>query len=368
MRRLTILALFSAALFCTFAAPAQTARKVTATELEQLLSKTRKTSDSYLAEKISSYTLTERLSQIRLEALQKLYPGNKTHDALLALSGLAQPLALPTAELPPDPTPSMSEQQRIIKLAADTLVSKLHALPNFLADRKTTHYDNSVADSFYTFSGTNKLDTGGERQLRVVSRSTRRVAYRDGKEVIDSSAPGTRSFPSTSSQLNSNGEFGPVLKTILLDAPHGKLAWSHWERGLSGLEAHFSFHVPEDASHFEIYFPCANGSTAHFPAYSAEFAVNPATGDILRLQISATLPPPCPAITSTIITDYGPTQIGGHTYICPLHSVTLAQTLSANKAYQIIELNDVSFTSYRLFRAEARIVSFGDEPTPEPKR
>jgi len=361
--------LLAVALLCALAAPAIAARKVAVADVDRLLAGKHNGSDYSVAALLADIELTERCSRSCLARWESLHPGPQTHDALVALADASAFLNLPIAELPPDPAPGTDEQRRIVKLAADYLLKTLPMLPNFLADRRTVKYEPPLPDGRADYAMHMTLTPTDARATQVVRRLTIRVAYRDGQEVLDTSTQSRSSGHPTSDdkhssvnprQLDSNGEFGPILKLILVDAPHGNLVWSHWERGADGLEAHFSFTVPLSNSHFRVNFPCGSSDTAHFPAYRGEFAVAPTTGAILRLTLFGTLPHPCPSVSSSIATEFGPVQLGGRAYICPLHSVSISLIPPTPTIAPITELNDVVFTNYRLFRAESRIVSVGD--------
>ena len=102
-------------------------------------------------------------------------------------------------------------------------------------------------------------------------------------------------------------------------------------------------------------------------AYHGEIAINSATGTILRLTVMAESDPSLPIIRGDIMVQYGPVEIGGKTYICPVKSVSVAegrtaivrqeriQGTSTSRAETIL-LNDVAFGNYHVFRSESRIV------------
>ena len=89
--------------------------------------------------------------------------------------------------------------------------------------------------------------------------------------------------------LSSFGEFGPILSTVLIDLPQGKLAWSHWEQHDATRVAVFGFSVPKAASHYEVRFCCVSGDQfRQFSAYHGEITIDPDDGTILRLRYSPT--------------------------------------------------------------------------------
>jgi hypothetical protein len=143
--------------------------------------------------------------------------------------------------------------------------------------------------------------------------------------------------------------------------------------------------VPKEKSHYQVEFCCVttdNGSYRgfqQFSGYHGEMAVDPANGAILRLTLEADLTPADKIIRSDILVEYGPVEIGGKTYICPLKSVSFSDApalvpmpwrSSAYRGGALLEhdshtasmhlramLNDVVFEQYHLFHANARMLA-----------
>ncbi len=67
-----------------------------------------------------------------------------------------------------------------------------------------------------------------------------------------------------------------------------------------------------------------------------------------------------------IMVEYGPVEIGGKPYTCPVRSVSIsagdgdelanATDLGARSDREVLRLNDVIFSDYHVFRSEMRIV------------
>jgi hypothetical protein len=85
--------------------------------------------------------------------------------------------------------------------------------------------------------------------------------------------------------------------------------------------------------------------------------IDPATGAILRVAFHADLEPANPLLAADILVDYGAVDIGGHTYICPLHGIAISESIP------LWSLNDITFTGYRVFGSSIRILS-GMPPVP----
>ncbi len=197
--------------------------------------------------------------------------------------------------------------------------------------------------------------------------------------------PAGQSQPSAQGLITS-GEFGPVIGTVLVDAAQGKLTWSHWEKGARGPKAIFHYMVPRNESHYEVKFCCVSGESidgvvARKTGYHGEMAVDPASGAIMRLTLRADLSPADKIVRADILVEYGPVDIGGQTYICPVKSISISvapappaqmldlrhnafaeEALKGDRSPGLqTKLNDVVFDQYHVFRTEARVLT-GDAP------
>jgi hypothetical protein len=374
MRKLALLWLLAG-----IALPAVAARNITVEQLELVLVAAHGKADAKVAQQLSGLELTERLSAARLSRWEADLPGPESRRSLVLLADVAAFLDPPAAEIPATPAPDFAAQRRMIALTVDYASKTLHQLPNFFATRDTVRFEDTPQGF--------RPDTSEipYQPLHPVGRATDTVLYRDGNEVVDSrAAKGNKNQPATQG-LITTGVFGPVLATVLVDAAQGKLAWSHWEQGAAGPLAVFRFAVPREKSHYEVEFCCVtadNGSYRvfqQFSGYHGEMAVDPANGAILRLTLEADLKPADKIVRSDILVEYGPVEIGGKTYICPVKSVSIsdAPALGSNafelqryRGGALLEhdsqtapthlramLNDVVFEQYHLFHANARMLA-----------
>jgi VWFA-related protein len=348
------------------------AKHITVEQLEQALTAAQGKPDAEVARQLSDLELTERLSPTKLAHWQAALPGEKTRLALVALADASEFFDPPPAEIPSAPAPDIAAQRKILSLTVSYVSKAIPQLPNFMATRVTTRFEDTP---LLQRSG---LPTVPYQPLHPIGSSSAMVLYRDGREIVDTSAvkdqkPGG---------LTARGVFGPILGIVLLDAAQSKLAWSHWEQGASGLQAVFSYSVPKEKSHYTVDYCCVADRSAtrvadlhrfsEIAAYHGEMTIDPATGTILRLVLLAEMKGDSPVPWSGIVVEYGPVEIAGKTYICPLRSVssTQAQTLQfdqrflfplANELQHLkTSLNDVAFGQYHVFRAEAAVVTGGD--------
>jgi hypothetical protein len=162
------------------------------------------------------------------------------------------------------------------------------------------------------------------------------------------------------------GEFGPILATVVGDAIRGTVTWGHWETGPAGLLAVFHFVVPREVSRYRV--ESQESGDYETPAYFGELAVDPASGAIYRITLTAEGSKSSASRESNLSLEYGPVEIGGATYVCPLHGVAYTKPrqldergepvpVETAKGNSSFFLNDVTFSNYHLFRSETRILT-----------
>jgi hypothetical protein len=222
------------------------------------------------------------------------------------------------AEIPARAQPDPEDLHRIIASMVGYVSNTVHQLPNLYATRLTTSFRDDLQQ---------------RKPPQLLGNYHAIEVYRDGEEVMQSQAD------AKVKGLTTSGEFGPILGTALLDAGQGNLVWSHWEQGASGPEAVFHYSVTAEKSHYEV--------EKEFTGYKGEIAVDPSNGTILRLFLRAE---DSLGMTADILVEYGPVELGGKTYICPLKSIAILG------GFELLWLNDVVFEQYHLYRADSRIL------------
>jgi hypothetical protein len=295
---------------------------MTVGQLEHLLETESDQADKKLAHRLEGIQLSERLNAAKLDRLTAALHGRDSRRALLALADASAFLDPPPSEIPALAMPDAEARKQMIKRTVTYVVTTIHQLPNLFATRTTTTFQENL------WSG---------KPLHPAGSYNAVVLYRDGDERMHQ-AP----FQSRASGLTSSGEFGPILGTAILDAAKGQLIWSHWEEGASGPVAVFRYAISADNSHYNVEnLPCA---------YQGEIAIDPATGAILRVVLNGEPSPPNPLLTASIAVEYGPVELGGKTFICPLKGIALSLQAVT------ISLNDVAFNQYHLYHATARLL------------
>jgi hypothetical protein len=152
---------------------------------------------------------------------------------------------------------------------------------------------------------------------------------------------------------------------VMADAMRSQVTWLRWEQTANGAVGVFHYTVPEDQSNYAVRIPNGNKVDDLYPAYHGEITIDPATGEILRLSLEGDLRQPYEGMKTAILVEYAPVEIGAQTYICPVRGVAYSKipvpnaTAIPDAVTVQTQLNDVTFTHYHLFRAEAHIVEDG---------
>jgi VWFA-related protein len=346
-------------------------KRVTVEQLEQFLTTARGKSDAELARQLSNLELTERLSSASLVSWSAKLRGEKAKQSLLALADASAFLSPPPTEILCDPPPDLPSQQHMISLVRDYLSKTIPRLPNFFASRTTNHYEE--VPRYYEGNTTTDY-----QPLHLADTSKETVLYRNGSEAVDPGAKHKKK--KTDRYLITYGTFGPILGAVTdAMATPGSLTWSRWEKGPSGPRAVFRYVIPTQKSPFMVGGCCLPDGDGERPfqkltGYYGELTIDPATGAILRLELMADLKSTTPLVRSDIMIEYGPVEIGGKTYICPLKSVSISRGRSVTLLAEWDEsfrtygpyatmLNDITFGSYHVFRAESRLLT---DTNPEP--
>ena len=111
------------------------------------------------------------------------------------------------------------------------------------------------------------------------------------------------------------------------------MAWARWEQDAGNPKAVFRYSVQSRTSRYNVWGCClpegdgTNGFDLIVP-YDGEVSIDPVSGAVVRLEAIADLGPFVPLLRSDIVVEYGPVEIGGKTYVCPVKSVSVMTTRS----------------------------------------
>jgi hypothetical protein len=367
------------------ALPANAAEKVTVAQLVQILAQASakppevkhpkqssdeiaEISDSDLLDQLGSndaflrrlagIELSERLSTVTLYRLVGEYRlGPDVQIALEALADESALLKLPQNEEGRLPAPDQKAQQAMLMAARNYVIERLSHLPDFVATRTTTMFDNAPAPLKYFQSMT---DAAG---FRKAGTEQRQITFRDGKEVTESPVAEGAAYK-TVSAFESRGEFGIQAAVVVMDLEHGTARFDHWENTMGGMAAVFAYSVPRGASHFEVTDRCKERiSFQNFPAYHGMLALRPGTGAILRITLEADWNPTDPVAHVASVVEYGPVILGKRRSLCPLRSLAFltqeAEACSHGKhrlQKPVKMINRTIFSNYHRFGSNSTMI------------
>lgn len=363
-------------LLTQFAVAAFAATRVTVDQLNRIVVSSHAKPDARIAGRLQGLELTERLSAARLAAFQALLPGPLSRRALVVLADQAAFFPPPSAEMPRLPAPDLAQQREIISRAIGYVNDTLHRLPNLFALRDTIHFEDRPP-------GLQTGSRGGRflpaQPLHPASRSAVTILSRNGQDFVQTSEGAPADATPQTPGLSTFGEFGAIFSILFGDLHRGTMEWSYWEPGPAAPAAVFRFAVPRDASHYQVRFCCSQSHVfQQFAAYHGEIAIDPVDGTVLRLTLMADMGKSDPIVKADLMVEYEPFRLGGKTYFCPARSIALSLARASTSGALDLEspetpaplrsmLNEVVFSHYHLFRAEARILASengGVTPTP----
>jgi VWFA-related protein len=341
--------------------PIPVPRRVSIEQLQKVLELDE--SDAEKAKQLYGLELTGRLSERRLALLEGIAHGKRTRDELRILADASAFLDPPADEIPDDPPPDAATQQHMLSLTSTYLSTTIHKLPDLFAQQTTVRYQDRP---MYLEAGTS-VDY---KPLHITDSWTTTVRNRNGFEIAEVKPPKRKP---NDPYLITYGVFGPTL-TEVFDAlaRYGGATWLRWEQGATGRVAVFRYVIPLDKSHYQVWLCClpdGDGTQSYdrYAGYHSDIAIDPASGAILRLQLEVDLKSMTPVSRSGIMIEYGPVDIGGKTYVCPLRSVSMMRARSVrtltdwDESYRswgpyTTMLNNMIFDRYHMFRSESHVL------------
>jgi hypothetical protein len=289
--------------------------------------------DDSVISRLAEIELTERMSTLTLYRLVGEYKlGARAQLILQQMADRSALLKLPADEEIPHAAPDAEAQSAMFNAARDYVFGKLSHLPDFLATRTTTSFDNTPSPLMSLQSG---AENAGFRRREIVQRQ---ISFRNGKEVLESASGAETSKPDDAA-FESRGEFGTQASVVLMDIDQSSVSFDHWENTMGGVAAVYRYAVPRQRSHYEVTDHCDEHASFHdFPGYHGLIALASPNGTILRitLEVESSQSDPISHVASVI--EYGPVVIGNRRSICPLRSL----------AFMVQEAKGCSQTSHKL--------------------
>jgi hypothetical protein len=356
------------------------AAKVDTDQLTAMLASQATQDDAHAATQLSGLELTERPSYERFVRLSAALPGEKSRQALMVLADAAVLLEPAKGEVVVKAQPDAAELRQMLVNVVNFANGALHGLPNFIATRATTAFEDRPNEDVLEPTG---IVSYSYLPLHYVNHDSAQVTYRSGREVLEANGRDERKS-SPAHGLRTAGEFGSFLSTVLADAVKGKIVWARWERGIDGTDAVFHYEVKKDASHYLVQFCCIREDVSESIAshvyseksgYGGEIVFNPATGAVMRISVQAELTPGELVANAGMVVEYAPVQVGEKMVVLPVKSVSIlkAHTTGPPQGMHMAIftgrpktfLNDVEFQNYHQYRGEMRIVGAAAGAAPQ---
>jgi hypothetical protein len=185
---------------------------------------------------------------------------------------------------------------------------------------------------------------------------TSRLEWRDGREKrtlqLVNDKPLNQVTRRWHTPLTTEGEFGSMLEGIFSDRSNAAFKWDKWDQIRNKKVALFTYSIAQEHSLLKL----GDTMSGTFPVpYHGFFAVEPETGIVLRVNVSADeIPKQLQSRQISTTIDYDQIAIGTDNYILPAHATVVLHT-----DHNVIR-NELSFERYRKFGAESSL-SFGGE-------
>jgi VWFA-related protein len=331
-------------------------------QLERLIEQLHQKSDKDAAQKLAGLRLSERLTPYRLDRLERSLPGERSRMAVLAIADVSAFLAPPSIDIDSGSAPDRDAEKQMLSRAVDFVLATTARMPNFLAKKKVVRLQNAIPALGTSFPVITP------NRYHIIDSTVEEVRFRGGHEELGER--GRKSPQQPRPGLVTTGVFGPMLQTVMHDILKGSVGWVRWDSSPSGPVAVFRYTVPKDQATFVVTWCCsfqAPGSDAQrelqlTPAYHGEVSIDPASGTIDRFTVVADLHSGEPIAIANVVVEYGPIQIAGRTYHCPIRSATLLVAKSFIVHHDFLEqfdltsVSDTRFGEYHVFRSEMKIL------------
>jgi len=354
-------------LFLAMAAPAWAGRKITVSQLEEMMRSMQrdKKSDSESANALKQVELSEQLTRDKMSELLTLTGGPLSTEQIYVLEASSASLVPPASEVPSTPAPDATAQKSML-MKAETYVERNYSqLPVFTATRTTLRFQDNVeavASSSGVAGSARDVVTGSSFSnpasfIHYINSSEARIAFEHGAEKLPQEEDKT---PWGANRMIALLSPDPNLATVFRTAQQsGTLQWQRWELVNGKPAGVFSFSVPRKLSKLDVKVCCfpninqtgvANFYTATTantlgPAgatgggvsgnyqtntdwhdfktiapYHGEFFIDPDSGIVVRMITEAEMKPSEVVHQVDTRIDYGPVKLGASMVVAPVRT------------------------------------------------
>ena len=355
-------------LMLILAMPALAGRKISVSQLEELLRSTQqeKKSDAELSTDLKQVELTEQLTRSRMNTILGGMPGMLSTEQIYVLEARSAALAPPPSDLPSTPAPDAATQQAILARAASYVHGRYAQLPALTATRTTVRFQDNMeaiaASSGIGSSATEVTTTSGFSNaasfIHYINATEDHVALHHGAEQLPAQKA---KIQWGANKMIALLEPDPSLVTVHKEAQEsGAFQWLRWELVNGKSAAVFTFTVPKKKSRLALNvccFPSVNqtgkanfytattaatlgsgggpggGVTGNFQTntewnsfkttapYHGRLFIDPDTGIVVRMIVEAELNPSDVVHQVDTRVDYGPVKIRDQMLVVPVETI-----------------------------------------------
>jgi len=295
--------------------------------------------DAQAAKALHKIDLTERLDDRVVEELESAGAEPLTVAELERLAAVSahwkKPARPPQFDAPP--IPPQAEQNSIIEEARGIALNYAKGLPDFICTEMVRRYQDATGKDAW------------KRQDVLTVSLTYFKQREDYKLTMIDGRPTDKRYDSLTGAI-SQGEFGSMLLEVFHPSSKADFVWDHWTN-LRKRPAHVYFYrVMLLDSHYALDFKTDAGEAQTVAGEHGFVYVDRDTHQVVRItRVAESLPRDFPIQEASASVDYGFAEVGGRTYLLPLRGVSQARHVKLQTR------NDVAFSAYRKFGAEANI-------------
>ena len=296
-------------------------------------------SDKELAEILRRQSMTERLDDAVVEALESEGAGPAAVEELLRLRELSA--AMPAGTAPrlfnTPPQPSAEETQQAIEQARAAALRYHDGLPDFLCTETVRRY----------------RDPKGKEAWRPVDVLTIAVTYSTKGEnyrlVAINGKPSKRTLEEVGGSL-SEGEFGSLLHRVYLPSSDAGFRWERWAMLRRRMVHVFTWQIDSRRAHYAMDYEF-EGKPYHLStAMRGRVYIDRETSQTVRVTWEADgLPPDGPIVRTPAVLDYDYANVGSRRVLLPVRAESRISTVSGQTR------NVIEFGEYRKFTSETTI-------------
>jgi hypothetical protein len=214
-------------------------------------------------------------------------------------------------------------------------------------------YSQSLPNFLCTETVRRSEDQFGGGRWRLIDTLKIKVTYsgREDYQLVTRNGVAAGGDYSSVGGAISAGEFGSRLADIFAIESAAEFAWKGWGRVRRHRVAVYTYRIDGAHSRNVVRYGGQNepGAKSITPGFHGEISVDPDSGHVLRVTLSADLPNGFPITDCSTWTEYDYRAVAGSTYLVPVES----ETKVVSGRYQAS--NHIAFDDYRKFGSDATI-------------